>query len=67
MAQETGITRLIPCRDGVLPLNSIAKVAPDFDSVESDYQRHSSATQEIARKYFKATNVLAGSIEKATA
>ena len=67
MAQETGITRFIPCRDGVLPLNTIAKAAQDLDSVESDYQRHSSATQEIARKYFEATNVLADFIEKATA
>ena len=67
MVQETGIIRFIPCRDGVLPLNSIAEAAQDLDSVESDYQRHSSVGQVIARNYFEATNVLADFIENASA
>jgi hypothetical protein len=67
MVQETSITRFIPCRDGVLPLNLIAEAAHDLDSVESDYQQHSSAGQVIAQNYFEATSVRAAFIEIAIA
>ena len=67
VVQDTGFSRLIPCGDGLLPFNSIVEAARHVESVENDYQRHSTAAQEIAREYFEATNVLADFIEKAIA
>lgn len=59
ITQDTGFGNIIPTEEGLFAFNTMEDIVMAFDSINSDYQRHSRAARDIAEEYFRAETVLA--------
>jgi hypothetical protein len=59
VTQDTGFGEVLPTGEGLHAFDTVEDAVAAFESVESDYERHSRAAVEIAREYFAAERVLA--------
>jgi hypothetical protein len=58
ITQDTGFGTVLPTGDGLFAFNTVDDVLSAFDSVRTDYKRHSEAARSIADDYFRAETVL---------
>jgi hypothetical protein len=49
---------VLPTGEGLFAFNTMDDILAAFDSIQSDYERHSCAARAIAETYFKAETVL---------
>lgn len=59
ITQDTGFGTVLPTGEGLFAFNTMEGILAAFESVESDYERHSRAAREVAQEYFCAEKVLA--------
>jgi hypothetical protein len=59
ITQDTGFDQFIPTGDGLFAFNSMDEILTAFESIHSDYAKHSRASRELAEEYFRAETVLA--------
>lgn len=65
VVQDTGFSRVIPARDGILAFNTLEEAAAAIRKVEEDYAGQSKAALEAAREYFDSGKVLERLIDDA--
>lgn len=58
ITQGTGFGSILPTGEGLFAFNTMEEIIGAFDSINSDYKKHSKAAREIAEEYFKAETVL---------
>jgi YHS domain-containing protein len=58
ITQDTGFGSVLPTGEGLFAFRTVDDILAAFDTVNSDYERHSRAAREIAEQYFKAEIVL---------
>jgi hypothetical protein len=58
ITQDTGFGTVLPTGEGLFAFNTTDEALAAFESVESDYARHSRAARAIAEEYFRAETVL---------
>jgi len=58
VTQDTGFSRVLPTGEGLFAFDEPEDILAAFDSINSDYERHSRAAHAIAEEYFKAETVL---------
>jgi len=58
IAQETGFSDYLPCGEGLFSFSSIGDALQAVDSINRDYERHSTAARRIASEYFESGKVL---------
>ncbi len=59
VAQETGFGRFIHTGEGLFPFKTIEEILTAFDTINSDYEKHSRAARATANEYFRADKILA--------
>jgi len=59
ITQDTGFGISLPTGEGLFSFNTIEEIITAFDSINSNYKKHSRAARDIAETYFKAEIVLA--------
>lgn len=59
ITQDTGFGSVLPIGEGLFAFNTMDEILAAFESINSDYKRHSRAARAIAEEYFKAETVLA--------
>ena len=59
ITQDTGFGAVLPIGEGLFAFNTMDEILAAFESINSDYQRHSRAARAIAEEYFRAETVLA--------
>ena len=64
VTQDTGFGSVLPTGAGLFAFNTMDEILAAFESINSDYERHSHAARAIAEEYFKAETVLAAVLEK---
>ena len=63
VTQDTGFGTVLPTGQGLFAFHTMDDILAAFDSIGSDYSRHSRAAREIAEEYFAAEKVLARLLE----
>jgi hypothetical protein len=63
ITQDTGFGTVLPTGSGLFAFNTMDELLAAFESINSDYERHSRAATAIAEEYFKAETVMAGVLE----
>lgn len=58
ITQDTGFGNIIPTGEGLFAFSNMDEILAAFDAINSDYERHSRASQAIAEEYFRAETVL---------
>jgi GT2 family glycosyltransferase len=58
ISQETGFSNVFPTGEGLFGFDSYEEILDAIDQINSDYERHSRAAEEIAREYFAHDVVL---------
>lgn len=64
VVQDTGFSEIIATGEGLFAFTGIEDAGAAIRTVESDYERHSRAARELARRYFDARVVLGDMLEK---
>ncbi len=59
ITQDTGFGAVLPTGEGLFAFNTMDEILAAFESINSDYERHSRAARAIAQEYFRAETVLA--------
>jgi hypothetical protein len=59
ITQDTGFGKFLPTGAGLFAFKTMEEIIAAFESVNSDYEKHSRAARAIAAEYFKAETVLA--------
>jgi hypothetical protein len=59
VTQDTGFGTVLPTGEGLFAFNTLEDILTAFESLNSDYAKHSRAASMIAEEYFKADKVLA--------
>ena len=59
ITQDTGFGAVLPIGEGLFAFNTMDEILAAFESINSDYERHSRAARAIAQEYFRAETVLA--------
>jgi hypothetical protein len=65
LVQKTGFEKYLPTGEGLLAFENLHEILIGIDKINSDYQRHSCRSVEIAREFFDATVVLPELLENA--
>ena len=58
ITQDTGFSRVLPVGQGLFAYQNMNDILAAIDAIESDYEKHGRAAQEIAQEYFRAETVL---------
>jgi hypothetical protein len=58
VVQDTGISEIFPCGEGLLAFSSLDEAADAIRRVEADYPRHRAAAREVAATHFSSEVVL---------
>ena len=58
ITQNTGFGTVLPTGEGLFAFDTMDEILAAFDSILSDYRRHSRAARAIAEEYFRAETVL---------
>ena len=61
--QDTGFSNVFPTGEGLFAFSTMDEILAAVDAINSDYERHSRAAEEIAREYFAHDVVLGRLIE----
>jgi hypothetical protein len=56
--QDTGFGAHLPTGEGLFACTTMDDILAAFESIESDYERHSRAARAIAQEHFRAETVL---------
>jgi GT2 family glycosyltransferase len=56
--QDTGFSNVFPTGEGLFAFSTMEDILAAVDAINSDYERHSRAAEEIAREYFAHDVVL---------
>ncbi len=56
--QDTGFSNVFPTGEGLFAFSTMDEILAAVEAINSDYQRHSRAAEEIAREYFAHDVVL---------
>lgn len=65
ITQDTGFGRVLPTGEGLFAFQTMDDVVSAFETIRSDYSRHSRAARAIAQEYFRAEKVLGKLIDDA--
>jgi hypothetical protein len=65
ITQDTGFGDILPTGRGLFAFRTMDEVLAAVDAIESDYERHSRAAQEIAAAYFAAERVVDSLLKRA--
>jgi GT2 family glycosyltransferase len=58
ISQDTGFTNVFPTGEGLFGFSTMDEILAAVEAINSDYERHSRAAEEIARDYFAHDVVL---------
>jgi hypothetical protein len=58
ITQESGFSKFLPTGLGLFSFRAVEDIPAAIDAINSDYEKHSHAAQEIAAEYFAAEKVL---------
>ncbi len=58
LVQKTGFENYLPTEAGLLAFSNLEEVLDGIEKINTDYQKHSRAAQEIARDFFDAKVIL---------
>jgi GT2 family glycosyltransferase len=61
ISQETGFSNVLPTGEGLFAFSTMDEILAAVDAINSDYDRHCRAAEEIGREYF-AHDVVLGSL-----
>jgi hypothetical protein len=64
ITQNTGFGKLFPTGEGLFAFNTLEEILTAFESINTDYERHSRAARTIAEDYFRAETVLAAVVNR---
>jgi GT2 family glycosyltransferase len=64
ISQDTGFGNVLPTGEGLFAFSTMDELLAAVESINSDYERHSRAAQEIARDYFAHDVVLGSLLER---
>jgi hypothetical protein len=67
VVQDTGFSRIIPSREGLLAFETLEEASAAIESLRSTPERHAQAARALAREYFDARVVLGRLVENALA
>jgi hypothetical protein len=56
--QDTGLSEVLPCGEGLFTFRTIDDVAAAVEAVKRDYRRHCAAARRIAEDHFASSKVL---------
>jgi hypothetical protein len=59
ITQDTGFGAVLPTGEGLFAFTTLDEIVDAFDTIRSDYEKHSRAARGIAEEYFRAESVLA--------
>jgi hypothetical protein len=59
ITQDTGFSSVLPIGEGLFAFNTMEEILLAFETINSDYEKHSRAARAIAEEYFRAETVLA--------
>jgi hypothetical protein len=65
ITQETGFSKTVPSGRGLFGFRTMDDILAAVDAIESDYEGHCRAAEEIAAEYFGAEKVLGSLMERA--
>ena len=65
ITQDTGFGKFMPTGRGLFPFTTMDDVLAAIDAIESDYDGHCRAAQEIAEEYFGAERVVGSLLTRA--
>jgi hypothetical protein len=63
LAQDTGISDLVPCGEGLLAFETLDDAVEGVEQIVGDYARHSRAARALAEEHFAAGRVLPQLVE----
>jgi hypothetical protein len=63
VTQDTGFGSVLPTGEGLFAFNTMDEILAAFESINSDYVRHSRAARAIAEEYFRAETLLGKLLE----
>ena len=58
VTQDTGFGTVLPTGEGLFAFNNMDAILAAFDTINTNYERHSRAARELAEEYFRAETVL---------
>jgi hypothetical protein len=58
ITQDTGFGSVLPTGEGLFAFNTMDDIVEAFETIESDYDRHSKAAGAIAEEFFSSEKVL---------
>jgi GT2 family glycosyltransferase len=64
VSQETGFSNVFPTGEGLFAFSTMDEIIGAVESINSDYDRHCRAAEEIAREYFSHEVVLGSLLER---
>ncbi len=64
LAQDTGLSSVLPTGDGLLRFATAADAAAGVDAIQGDYLRHRRAARALAEAYFDSRRVLSRLLER---
>jgi hypothetical protein len=67
VVQDTGFSAHLPTGEGLIAYRTLEEAQAGLEAVQTDYERHARAAQEIARAHFATDVVLPRLLEQATA
>lgn len=59
ITQDTGFSKFLPTGEGLFAFKAMEEILVAFETIRSDYERHSRAAHAIAEEHFRAEKVLA--------
>ncbi len=59
ITQDTGFSKFLPTGEGLFAFKTMLEILAAFETIRSDYEKHSRAARAIAEEYFRAEKVLA--------
>jgi GT2 family glycosyltransferase len=65
ISQETGFSNVFPTGEGLFGFSTMDEILAAVEAINSDYERHSRAAEEIGREYFGHDVVLGSLLERA--
>jgi hypothetical protein len=65
VAQDTGFSNVLPTGEGLFSFSTVEEAAAAIEAIESDYDRHCQAAQEIAQECFGGAAVAARLLDAA--
>lgn len=65
VVQDTGITRHLPCGEGLFAVDNIEEAAAAIAEISADYRRHSRAARDLAGQYLSTGKVVGSLLTRA--